>query len=94
MRSAGVRLPQCSLGRGGSGYNLITMLTEKVWQRIKNTAERDATERSSLSFPEAEKVVKRIIQSEDGPFPQPAVEFYARELIRLTEEARIVPNAL
>jgi hypothetical protein len=65
------------------------MLVERVWQRIKDTARRNAANRLQLSLEDSEKVVNRIIRSEDGPFPQPAVEFYARELIRLTEEARI-----
>jgi hypothetical protein len=80
--------------RLSGGYNLTVMLTERIWQRIKDTARRDAAKRSSLSPPEAEEVVNGIILSEDGPFPKLAIEFYARELIRLTEEARIVPDGL
>jgi hypothetical protein len=65
------------------------MLTERVWQRIKDTAQRNADERRRLSRPESEQIVNHIVLSVDGPFPQAAVEFYARELIRLTEEARL-----
>lgn len=61
-------------------------LTERVWQRIKGTAQRCIASRHRPSHAEAEKLVNGIILSEDGPFPEDAVEFYARELIRLVHE--------
>ena len=63
------------------------MLTDRIWQRIKETAKRNAAKCRRLSRQESESDVRRMISSEDGPFPQAAVEFYARELIRLTDEA-------
>jgi hypothetical protein len=68
------------------------MLVERVWQRIKDTARRNAANPLHLSREDSETVVNRIIHREDRPFPQPAVEFYGRELIRLTEEARNEPD--
>jgi hypothetical protein len=68
------------------------MITEKVWHRVKDTAQRNAANRLHLSPEDSEKAVNRIIHSVDGPFPQSAVEFYGRELLRLTEEAQIVPD--
>jgi hypothetical protein len=68
------------------------MIVERVWQRIKNTARRNAGDPFQLSREDSEKAVNRIIHSVDGPFPEPVVEFYGRELIRLTEEARNEPH--
>lgn len=70
------------------------MPTERVWERIKNTAQRNAAKRLHLSCEDSEKVVSRIVRSEDRPFPQAAVEFYARELIRLTGEAQTSGTSL
>ena len=77
-----------------NGYNLAAMLTERIWERIKQTAERNAAERRRLSREDSESVVNRIVLSVDGPFPQEAISFYARELIRLTDEAVAQHEAL
>lgn len=63
-------------------------IVEAVWRRIKATAERNAARGIRLSPQESENTVNSIIWSENGPFPDDAVEFYTRELIRLTDEYR------
>jgi hypothetical protein len=67
---------------------MATTVTELVWQRIKATAQRDAPNRHRLTRAEAEKLVNDIILTQNGPFPDEAVEFYARELIRLIDEGQ------
>lgn len=63
-------------------------IVEAVWRRIKATAERNAAHGIRLSLQESENTVNNIIWSEDGPFPDDAVQFYTRELIRLTDGYR------
>lgn len=63
------------------------MLTERVWERVKAAARRNAAEGVRLGFQDSKRVVKGIALGTDGPLPQEAIEFYARELIRLTAEA-------
>lgn len=61
-------------------------LPDRIWKRVKAAAKQNGQRRLRLNPWESEKVVRGIINSEDGPLPEDAVKFYARELIRLTEE--------
>ena len=63
------------------------MLTERIWKRIKSEARRNEAEGIRLGHQGSIKVVKGIVLSEDGPLPNEAIEFYARELVRLAIDA-------
>lgn len=63
------------------------MELEQIWQSIKETARRQARNKHGLSREEAERIVELICVSEGRlSLPRDAVEYYARELMRLTGE--------
>jgi hypothetical protein len=61
----------------------------RVWNRMKASAERRARARGTLSVREAKLEVARLCQSEktEQP-PDDALEYLAGELVRLTYEGR------
>jgi hypothetical protein len=63
------------------------MELERIWESIKETARRHARNKHRLSREEAERVVESICVTEGRlSLPRDAVEYYARELMRLTGE--------
>ena len=61
----------------------------RVWNRMKASAERRARRRGTLSVREAKLEVAKLFQSEktEQP-PDNALEYLAGELVRLTHEGR------
>lgn len=61
------------------------MAVDRIWLRIKETARRTARRKSPLSPTDAERIVEGIVAEERISVPRDAVEYFARELLRLTE---------
>ena len=57
----------------------------RVWERIKDRAEAHATGKALLSMVDAQRIVVDAFGEEclEGP-PNAVVDFFARELVRLT----------
>ena len=64
------------------------MVTEQVWERIKAAAQRNAAKGLRPSLEDSKRVVKGIVLRDNGPMPEEAIDFYARELTRLSSESK------
>lgn len=64
------------------------MAVDRIWLRIKEEARRNGARRRSLSRGDAERIIERIVAEERIAVPRDAVEFFARELLRLAENTK------
>ena len=64
------------------------MAVDRIWLRIKETASRNGTRRGPLTRADAERMVERIVADERISVPRDALEYFARELLRLAEDTR------
>jgi hypothetical protein len=62
---------------------------ERIWQGIKESAKQNGRRKRSITMPEAERIVESICQKEAAlTLPREALEYLARELVRLSDEGR------
>jgi hypothetical protein len=62
---------------------------ERVWKRMKVMAAKSARYRTVVSMRESQDVVLKLCRQEKAQIPpQEALRFLAKELVRLTVEAR------
>ena len=64
------------------------MAVDRIWLRIKEAARRNGRRKRPLSRADAERVIEGIVAEERIAVPRDAVEYFARELLRLAENAR------
>ncbi len=65
------------------------MAIERIWQNVKAAAKGTARRRTALTAAESHRIVESICSHEGVPMlPRDALEYLARELVRLSEEAR------
>jgi hypothetical protein len=63
------------------------MPIDRVWALVKETSQRYGACGRRLSQAEAERVVRAICANDRMPeLPQEAIDYFARELVRLTRE--------
>jgi hypothetical protein len=64
------------------------MAVDRVWLGIKKAANLNARRRHRLTRSESERIVRDLCSAEAKiSLPRDAIEYFARELMRLTEEA-------
>jgi hypothetical protein len=62
------------------------MTFDRLWARVKESSQRYAAQNRHLSNAEAEQVVRALCESERiSELSQEAIDFFARELKRLTD---------
>jgi hypothetical protein len=60
---------------------------ERVWTRMKTTANTNARQRTLVSVPASRVTVLKICRQEKAvPLPREALDYLATELVRLTLE--------
>jgi hypothetical protein len=65
------------------------MAIERIWQGVKDSAKRTQKRKRRLSAEEAERIVESICLKETAvALPREALEYLARELVRLSDDAR------
>jgi hypothetical protein len=63
------------------------MEVDRIWQNVKETALRQARNKHRLSREESERIVESICITEGRlSLPRDAIEYFARELVRLTDD--------
>jgi len=62
---------------------------ERVWARIKASANKFADQKTLISMRESQSVVLKLCRQEKASTPpQDALQYLAKELVRLTLEAQ------
>jgi hypothetical protein len=63
------------------------MAVDRIWLRIKEEARRNGRSRRPLRRADAERIIEGIVAEEQIAVPRDVVEYFARELLRLAENA-------
>jgi hypothetical protein len=60
---------------------------DRLWARVKESSQRYAAQNRHLNVAEAKQIVRALCESERiSELSQEAIEFFALELMRLTDE--------
>ena len=63
------------------------MAIDQLWLTIKETARQRARRKDRLSLDESTRIVESICMTEGRlSLPRDAIDYFARELVRLTQE--------
>ena len=62
------------------------MAIDRIWLRIKEAAQGTARRKRPLTLEDSERIVEGIVAEERLMLPRDAVEYFARELMRLSED--------